>query len=119
MTAAVRATVRFAVACALTLAVLGGLFALLLRAPAARHAVLVSAVVAFAVQVAAFAAVRAAGRERLLVAWGAAGGLRLLTLVVYGLVAVREYALAPAPALLSLATFLFVTTLVETKLISL
>ena len=113
-----RATARFAVVCALTLAVLGGLFALLLRAPADRHAVLVSGVVAFAVQVAAFAAVRAAGRERLLAAWGAAGGLRLLTLIVYGLVAVRAYALPPTAALLSLAAFLFVTTLVETTLIS-
>jgi hypothetical protein len=115
----VRATVRFALVCAATLAVLGALFALLLRAPAARQAVLVSAVVAFAVQVAAFAAVRAAGRERLLPAWGAAGGVRLLTLIVYGLVAVRAYALPAEPALLSLATFLFVTTLIESKLISL
>jgi hypothetical protein len=111
--------VRFAAICAATVAVLGGVFALLVRAPAGRHAVLVSAVVAFAVQVAAFAAVRAAGRERVLMAWFAAGGVRLLTLVVYGLVAVREYALPPEPALLSLATFLFVTTLVESKLISL
>ena len=114
-----KATLRFAAVCAVTIAALAGLFALLLRAPAARHAVLVSAVVAFAVQVAAFAAIRAAGRERLYSAWLGGGLLRMAALVVYGLVAVREYALAPAPALLSLATFLFVTTLVESKLISL
>ena len=116
---AVAATARFAAVCALVVAALGGLFALLLRDPASRHAVLVSAVVAFAVQVAAFAAVRAAGRERIYMAWLGGGVVRMLVLVVYGLVAVREYGLAPAPALLSLATFLFVTTLVETKLISL
>ena len=114
-----RATLRFALLCAATLLVLGALFALLLRAREARHAVLVSAVVAFAVQVAAFAAVRAAGRERIYTAWLGGGVLRMLVVVVYGLVAVREYGLAPAPALLSLATFLFVTTLVETKLITL
>ena len=114
-----KATVRFAAVCAVTIAALGGVFALLLRAPAARHAVLVSAAVAFAVQVAAFAAVRAVGPERIYTAWLGGGVLRMLVLVVYGLVAVREYALAPAPALLSLATFLFVTTLVESKLISL
>ena len=113
-----RATAIFAGVCAATVAALAGLFALLLRAPASRHAVLVSAVVAFGVQVAAFAAVRAAGRDRLLAAWGAAGGVRLLVLIVYGLVAVRQYGLAPEPALLSLATFLFVTTLVESKLIT-
>ena len=113
-----KATVRFAAVCAVTIAALGGLFALLLRAPAARHAVLVSAVVAFAVQVAAFAGVRAVGQERIYTAWLGGGVLRMLVLVVYGLVAVRQYGLAPEPALISLATFLFVTTLVEAKLIS-
>ena len=113
-----RATALFAAACAVTIAALGGVFALFYRGAADRHAVLVSAAVALVVQIVAFAAVRAAGQRRLLTAWGAAGGLRLLTLIVYGLGAVRTFGLPAEPALLSLATFLFVTTLVETRLIS-
>lgn len=108
----------FAAVCVLTVALLGGLAVLVVRAPAARHAVLVSAGVAVAVQVVAFAGVRAAGPRRVLAAWGAAGALRLLTLIVYGLVSVPMLGLQPAPALLSLAAFLFVTTLIETQLIA-
>jgi hypothetical protein len=110
--------VRFAAAAAVTIAALAGILALFFRTPAERHAVVVSGVVALVVQVVAFAAIRAAGQRRLLAAWGAAGGLRLLTLVVYGLGAVRTFGLPAEAALLSLATFLFVTTLVETRLIS-
>ena len=113
-----RATALFAAAAAVTIAALGGVLALFFRTPADRHALLVSAAVALVVQVVAFAAVRAAGQRRLLTAWGAAGGVRLLTLVIYGLGAVRAFGLPAEAALLSLATYLFVTTLVETRLIS-
>ena len=109
-----RATAIFAAACGAVIALLGWLMTLVARTPAERHAVLVSAAVAVVVQIVGFAAVRAAGKPRLLAMWGAAAALRLLALVVYGLVVV----LPPEAALLSLATFLFVTTLVESKLIS-
>ena len=85
-----RATAVFAAVCAVTLAALAGVFALLLRDPAARHAVLVSAVVAFAVQVAAFAAIRAAGQGRIYMAWLGGGVFRMLVLVVFGLVGAQQ-----------------------------
>jgi hypothetical protein len=44
-------------------------------------------------------------------------GLRFLTLAVYALLVVKALGLAQAPALLSLAGFFFVTTLVEPLLL--
>lgn len=113
-----RATAIFAGVCVAVIALLAWLMTLVARTPAERHAVLVSAAVAAVVQIVGFAAVRAAGKPRLLAMWGAAAALRLLALVLYGLVVVRAFALPAEAALLSLATFLFVTTLVESKLIS-
>ncbi len=40
----------------------------------------------------------------------------MVTLVLYALVALRPLGLPAAPALLSLATFFFVTTLAESRL---
>jgi hypothetical protein len=114
----VKAAALFAAACAATIVLLGALLGLLYRSPAERRALVASATIAFVVQVATFVAVRAAGARRLITAWGAAGGVRLVTLIVYGLVVVRALGYPPEAALLSLATFLFVTTLVETRLIS-
>jgi hypothetical protein len=46
-------------------------------------------------------------------AWGAGSLVRLLTLVVYALLVVKTFGLSPAPALLSMAVFFFLSTLVE------
>lgn len=84
--------------------------------PGAVVAIIASAGLALAVQVLSFIAARAAPPRYVLAVWVASALVRLLTLVGYGLVAVRVLRFAPAPALLSLASFFFVTTLAESRL---
>jgi hypothetical protein len=45
--------------------------------------------------------------------WGAGMLLRFLTLVLHALIGTRLMGFPPAPALLSLAAFFFVSTLIE------
>jgi hypothetical protein len=78
-----------------------------------RRAVMVSAWTAWAVQLAGFAVVWRLKRWNVMGAWGLAMLLRFLTLAVYALVAVKVLQLPVAPALFSLVTFFFVTTLAE------
>jgi hypothetical protein len=80
---------------------------------AGHRAVAVSAGVAFAVQVAAFAVVHRLRGRNVMAAWGLGMALRFIVLGVYGLAVVRALGLAPTAALLSLGTFFFVSILVE------
>ncbi len=50
-------------------------------------------------------------------AWGLGALLRLIVLVAYAFVADRVLGIPLAPALLSLAAFFFVTTLIESLLL--
>jgi hypothetical protein len=107
----------FAAANAALIAALAWVMGLLFTGPDGRHAILVSAWVAFGVQVVTFALLRTAARGRVVAAWGTGALLRFAVLAVYGLVVVRALALEQAAALLSLAAFFFVTTLVEPLLL--
>jgi hypothetical protein len=79
-----------------------------------RRAVLVSAALALAVQLVAFAiARRFRTREKMMLGWGLGSMLRFGALVLYGLVVARLWRAPVAPALLSFVAFLFVTTIVE------
>jgi hypothetical protein len=89
---------------------------LVFRGPGGRAAVLTSAAVALAVQALSFVAARAAAPGRVLAVWVGGAAARMVTLVLYALVALRPLGLPAAPALLSLATFFFVTTLAESRL---
>lgn len=109
---------RFALLASAAIAVSGLLLSLVFRAPAERRALLVSAVVALVVQLLTFVMVRLAARGQVMKAWGAAALLRFVALMVYALVIVRMAGLPAAAALLGLATFFFVSTLIETRLIS-
>jgi hypothetical protein len=80
---------------------------------AGHRAVAVSAGVAFAVQVVAFAIVRRWHSKNVMAAWGLGMLLRFTALGVYALAAVRAWGLAPTAALISLGTFFFVSILVE------
>lgn len=81
-------------------------------------AVLVSAFVAFVVQVGAFALARTFARDGQAIAgWGIGAVVSMLTLVLYGVLA-GFVALPPDAALLSLATFLFLTELIEPPLLT-
>jgi hypothetical protein len=71
-------------------------------------------VVAFVVQVAAFLVVREMGRRKNVMAgWGIGIALRFGALVIFALVAVPRLGLPLSASLLGLATFLFVSTLIE------
>ena len=102
---------------AAALIVIAGLAALLaglaFRGAEARRAITASATVAYVVQIAAFAIIWRLRRWNVVGAWGLGVALRFVALAVYALVAVRMLSLQPAPALFSLVTFFFVTTLAE------
>lgn len=103
----------------LSLAVIGLLallFGLLFPTPAEQRAIWLSAVLALVVQNAGFAIARLLSPERAIVGWGIGAVLCLVTVVVYGLIAGAQGLPLPA-ALLSLATFLFLTELFEPLLL--
>ena len=81
--------------------------------PGVAKAVWTSAVVAVVVQVAAFTLARSTQTTNVVAGWGSGMLIRFLSLVVYGFVGAKALGLAMTPALLSLAGFLFLTTLVE------
>lgn len=108
----------FAGAALLAIALSGAVLALLFRAPGAGRAIAVSAALAWGVQLFTFAVVRLAGPKKIMAAWGLGAIMRLGLLLLYALLGVKVLGLPAAPALLSLATFLFVSTVIESRLIS-
>ncbi|GAC1692179.1 MAG: hypothetical protein NVS9B3_10720 [Gemmatimonadaceae bacterium] len=108
-----RATGIFA---ALSVAIIGAaglVVAAFYKAPEERRAIGLSAAVAFVLQIATFAGVRAMARENVLAGWGAGALARFAVLALYGALAVRSLGMPSGAALISLATFLFLSTLVE------
>ena len=77
------------------------------------RAVWTSAVIAFAVQLLAFAVARPFVATNPIAGWGLGSLIRFAVLMVYAFVGVKALGLASGPALVSLAGFLFVTMLVE------
>ena len=117
--AKVKRVMRFVAACAVLIVLAAFLLGLLFRLPCDSHAIRVSAAIAFAVQVFAFAVVVvvAGAGTNVFPAWGLGMLLRLAALAVMGFWLVRMLGLRAEPALISLATFFFVTTLVEPLLL--
>lgn len=106
---------------AVSLAVLAAgvwLFGMIYPAPDERHAVLVSAGVAFVVQVIAFIALRFGGRENSIAMWGVGMLLRLLTLAAFAFVLVGALGLPSGATLISLVAFFFVSSLLEPLLLN-
>lgn len=77
------------------------------------RAIWTSAGVAFVVQMLAFVIATTMTRDQAMIGWGLGALLRLITLAVYALVFVNALALPATAALVSLATFFFLSTLVE------
>jgi hypothetical protein len=73
--------------------------------------------VAFVVQLAVFAAAALFARQNVIAGWGIGILVRLVVLVAYALLVVKTIGLAPTAALISLATFFFLCTLVEPLLL--
>lgn len=100
---------------------LAGLLLLLLvvfRGPGGRRAVLVSGGIALVVQAVAFTLARLASPGNVFKAWGAGSVLRFVVLVVYALALLRPLGLAAVPALVSLAALFFVSTVLESLLLT-
>jgi hypothetical protein len=97
----------------ITIALVAWILTLAIGGADAASAIGISAAVAAVVQISAFAVTRSMISHNLVAAWGAGALVRLLTLLVYGLLAVKVLALSPMPALLSLVLFFFLSTLLE------
>ena len=81
--------------------------------PMAQQAVWFSAGIALGIQIIGFLFVRIIVPGHMIAGWGAGMLLRFLTLVLHALIGTRLMGFPPEPALLSLAAFFFVSTLIE------
>ncbi|MHB1223504.1 MAG: hypothetical protein ACYC2G_05580 [Gemmatimonadaceae bacterium] len=109
-----------AVYAAISLAILAvgcWIFGVVYPGPTARRAVYISAAISFVVQIVGFLAARYTRGTNPFAGWGMAMLLRFATLAIYGFLVVERLGLPSAAALLSLATFFFVSTLVEPPLL--
>src|SRR5436190_6525114 len=107
------AVARYALVMVATIAAVAWMLTLALSGPGATSAIGISAAVAAVVQIAAFAVTKSMIPHNVIAGWGAGSLVRLLTLFVYGLLAVKFLGLPPAPALISLVVFFFLSTLLE------
>ena len=114
-----RGLALYTLACLVAIGLAGGVFFAVFTGREERAAVLVSAMLALAVQTVAYAIARliAAGpRGTLIAGWGVGAAICFAVLVVYGFVS-RAFGLPQSAALLSLATFFFLTELIEAPLL--
>jgi hypothetical protein len=103
----------FAVVSGVVIGVAGVLFGLAYRSGAGRHAIVASAVLAWVTQAMAFAIAWRLRTWNVMAAWTLGMLLRLVVLMLYGLVGVRALSLVPEAALVSMAVFFFLSTLIE------
>src|SRR5256885_1765534 len=110
--------IRFIAVSLVLIGVLGLILARVFPGAEALKAIELSAVVAFVIQAGTFKALLPPkGRPDLpgglMIRWGAGAVVRMLSLILYGLVATKVLGLPSGPALVSLATFFFATMLAE------
>jgi hypothetical protein len=93
----------------------GGARAVTMFVPGAdvARSVWTSAVIVVLVQLLAFGLVRMMGQPNVIAGWGLGMILRFVALIAFGLVGVKALGLSMEPALLSMAGFFFVTTMIE------
>lgn len=101
----------YGASCVVAIALLGAI-GWAFTGSAGHRAILVSAGLAIAVQLVTYTVAKALVRKNLVLGWGLGSLLRLVALVGYALVIARMGG-PLAPALLSFAGFLFVTTIFE------
>ncbi|HUQ83621.1 MAG TPA: hypothetical protein VM076_20885 [Gemmatimonadaceae bacterium] len=95
----------------------GWIMTLVFESPAASRAVWTSAAVAFAVQLLAFVIVKLSAKTNVIAGWGVGAIVRFVVLAVYALVFVKLLGLPSGAALMSLAAFFFLSTLIEPLLL--
>lgn len=103
----------FAVVSGVVIGLAGVLFGLAYSSDAGRHAIVASAVLAWVAQAMAFAIAWRLRTWNVIAAWTLGMLLRLVVLMLYGLVGVRALSLPPEAALVSMAVFFFLSTLIE------
>jgi hypothetical protein len=105
---------RFAAASAAAIAAVWVIGMVSVADEAVRRALGISAVLAFVVQLVAFAIARAwVKKQNVMAGWGIGIALRFAALLLFGLIAVPRLGIPVGASLLALAMFLFVTTLIE------
>ena len=112
-----KSVVTFAAVSLAAIALAGWVMTFVFRTPYDARAIWTSAAVAFAVQVIAFAIVKLSAKTNVIAGWGVGAVIRFLVLAVYALVFVKALGLPSAAALVSLAAFFFVSTLLEPLLL--
>jgi hypothetical protein len=112
----VKALGLYALATVAIVVLIAWLFGLHYVSATERQAIRVSGAIAILVQVGAFAIARTMGKRNVIAGWGVGAGLSLAALILFGFAA-RGLGLPQEAALLSLATFLFVTELIEPPLL--
>jgi hypothetical protein len=109
---------KYALATLGVVLVVGALLSLAFRGPGDAAAIWVSAAIALAVQLAAFSLGRIAGlNNNLMARMGTGAILRLVTVVAYAFIAAKVLTIPLMAALISLAAFFFLSTLIEPLLI--
>jgi len=113
-----RGLAYYALACAVAIGVSAGLFVQYYSASPDRRAVATSAIVALVIQLVAFViARRMSDRGNAIAGWGVGALICFTSLIAYGFVC-RALGLPSNAALLSLATFFFLTELIEPPLLT-
>jgi hypothetical protein len=112
----VKGIVLFAVLSGAVIALLAWLLGFAFGTPADHRAIRVSAAVAYVVQLFTFAIARYA-TGKVMVGWGIGMLLRFVVLVAYGFLILKPYGLPATAAMISLAVFLFLSTLIEPVLL--
>jgi hypothetical protein len=106
--------IRFAGACAAAIGTAWAIGMALFSDPAVRRALGMTALLAYVVQMAAFAIASAwVKKQNVMAGWGIGIALRFAALLLFGLIGVPRLGLPVGASLLALAMFLFVTTLIE------
>jgi hypothetical protein len=98
-------------------ALIGWILGFFYASPAEQRAIWVSAGISVVVQAVTFAIMRIVPREHVMAGWGIGSFLRFAVLGLYGLVVAKALGLPGEAALVSLAAFLFVSTIVEPLLL--
>jgi len=109
----------FAAAVTAIVLVSGAILAIPFSSAGDRSAIMASAGVAIVVQLFAFAIARITAKSNFFAGWTIGVALRFATLIVYAFVAVKGLAMPAPAALISLVIFLFLSMLVEPKLLAL
>jgi hypothetical protein len=113
----VRPVALFAAATLVLIALAGWAFMFVYESPDAARAVWTSAAVAFVVQVLTFAVIKLSAKTNVIAGYGIGAIMRFAVLGVYALVFVKALGLPSGAALISLAAFFFISTLIEPLLL--